>query len=220
MADRAARIPIVREAWPLVSGLGGAATLTGLLGLGVPAAVLGGATLFTGWFFRNPARRVPTLERAVVSPGDGRVVAVVRDELESRYLKAPTVRVSLFLNIFDVHVNRVPCSGTVEQVIYQPGRFLAANRAEAQLQNEQNAIMIRTPGGRRVLCVQVAGLIARRIVCWVKPGEEVVRGERYGLIRFGSRMDLYLPEDTVVHVSVGQRLRGGADLVGLLPEGA
>lgn len=219
MADRAVGIPVVREGVPFLAALGGSAALAGALGWFAPAALLGGAALFTGWFFRNPKRVIPTVKGAVVSPGDGRILAIEEDEFEPRYLKAPVIRVSLFLNIFDVHVNRIPCDGVVENVVYQPGRFLAANRPEATLQNEQNAVMIRADGGAKVLCVQVAGLIARRVVCWVSPGERVSRGERFGLIRFGSRIDLCLPRGTALRVQVGQHVKGGADLLGILPDG-
>jgi phosphatidylserine decarboxylase len=212
MADRAVGIPIVREGLPFVGGLGASALVAGLLGWTVPAAVLVGATAFTTWFFRNPHRRTPEISQCVVAPGDGRVVAIA-EEYEPRYLKELATRISIFLNIFDVHVNRIPCSGVVEAVAYQPGRFVAANRPDATVHNEQNALMIRTTSAMKVLCVQVAGLLARRIVCWVAPGDPVKCGERYGLIRFGSRMDLYLPKGTTLQVAVGDRVKGGQTVV-------
>ena len=215
MADRAVGIPIVREGLPFVAGIGTSALIAGLVGWTVPAAVLAGATAFTAWFFRNPHRRVPDLAQCVVSPGDGRIVAI-SEEYEARYLKELAIRISIFLNIFDVHVNRIPCSGVIEDVVYQPGRFIAANRPGATLHNEQNALMIRTLSGMKVLCVQVAGLLARRIVCWVSAGETVTCGERYGLIRFGSRMDLYVPKGTVLQVAVGDRVKGGQTVVAQL----
>ncbi|HSV89829.1 MAG TPA: phosphatidylserine decarboxylase, partial [Nitrospiraceae bacterium] len=122
----------------------------------------------------------------------------------------------IFLNVFDVHINRVPCEGVIEDVQYQPGLFLVASKPEATLRNEQNALMIRTAEGVKVLCVQVAGLIARRIVCWVSPGERAVCGERFGLIRFGSRMDTFLPIGTAVKVAVGDRVKGGETILGEL----
>jgi phosphatidylserine decarboxylase len=212
MADRAVGIPIVREGLPFVGGIGISALVAGLVGWTVPATVLAGATAFTAWFFRNPSRAVPDLAQCVVSPGDGRVVAIA-EEYEPRYLKQLTIRISIFLNIFDVHVNRIPCSGVVEDVVYQPGTFVAANRPDATLHNEQNALMIRSTSGIKVLCVQVAGLLARRIVCWVTPGERVKCGDRYGLIRFGSRMDLYLPKGSMLHVATGDRVKGGETVV-------
>jgi phosphatidylserine decarboxylase len=208
MADRAVGIPIVKEGVPFVAAAGGAAALTGALGWAALAGVLGAATVFTAWFFRNPRRMVPCSTGMVVSPGDGRIVEI-SEEYEPRYLKDKGIRISIFLNVFNVHVNRIPCAGQIEDVVYQPGRFVAANKPEATLRNEQNALMIRTENGAKVVCVQVAGLIARRIVSWVSPGETVACGERFGLIRFGSRMDLFLPRGARLHVEVGARVKGG-----------
>jgi len=215
MADRAVGIPIVKEGLPFVGILGGAALGTGFLGWVIPTALLGGLTAFTAWFFRNPNRTIPTGTGAVVAPGDGKVIAI-EEEFEPRYLKDKSIRLSIFLNVFDVHVNRIPCAGVIDGVQYQPGRFVPANKPDACLRNEQNAVMIHTTSGAKVLCVQVAGLIARRIVCWVSPGDPVQRGERFGLIRFGSRMDTYLPAGTPVLVAVGDRVKGGETILGEL----
>ncbi len=215
MADRAAGIPIVKEGWPFVGGLGGAVLLFGLVGWTIPAALAGGFTLFTAWFFRNPSRTIPQQPNVVVSPGDGKVIAI-EEEFEPRYLKEKSVRVTVFLNVFDVHVNRMPCAGTVEGISYQPGQFLVASKPEATVHNEQNAVMLKTASGAKVLCVQVAGLIARRIVCWVGQGDLVQRGERYGLIRFGSRMDTFVPLGSKICVAVGDRVKGGETIVGEL----
>lgn len=151
----------------------------------------------------------------VVSPGDGKVIAI-EEEFEPRYLKEKSIRVTVFLNVFDVHVNRMPCAGIVEGVSYQPGQFLVASKPEATLHNEQNAVMLKAESGAKVLCVQVAGLIARRIVCWVGEGDRVERGERYGLIRFGSRMDTFLPLGSSIRVAVGDRVKGGESILGEL----
>ena len=217
MADRAAGIPIVREGAPFVAVLSGVTALAAALGWTTASIILGGITLFTGWFFRNPHRIIPTLEGAVVAPGDGKIIEI-QEDYEPRFLKEDAIRVSLFLNIFDVHVNRVPCEGRIDNVVYQPGQFIAANRPAATLRNEQNALMIRAASGKKVLCVQVAGLIARRIVCWVSPGDTVQCGERYGLIRFGSRMDVYLPKGTLLRVRIGDHVKGGAHVLGVLPD--
>ena len=215
MSDRAVGIPIVKEGLPFVAAAGTPAVAAGVLGWTGIAAVFGAVALFTAWFFRNPKRSAPTSDRAVVAPGDGKIVEIC-EESEPRFLKDKSVRISIFLNIFDVHVNRIPCDGTVEQVAYQPGRFLVASRPEATLQNEQNALLIQAVRGAKVLCVQIAGLLARRIVCWVTPGETVACGERFGLIRFGSRMDVYLPVGTKVNVKVGDHVKGGETLLGEL----
>ncbi|OGW66800.1 MAG: phosphatidylserine decarboxylase [Nitrospirae bacterium RIFCSPLOWO2_02_FULL_62_14] len=208
-------MPIVREGLPFVVAAGTPAVAAWVLGWTGVAAAFGAVALFSAWFFRNPRRSAPKSDRAVVAPGDGKIVEICEED-EPRFLKDKSLRISIFLNIFDVHVNRIPCQGTVEQVAYQPGRFLVASRPEATLQNEQNALLIRAVQGTRVLCVQIAGLIARRIVCWVSPGETVACGERYGLIRFGSRMDVFLPVGTKLKVKVGEHVKGGETLLGEL----
>ena len=215
MADRAVGVPIVKEGFPFVGIGAGVTLLTALLGWTVVALVAGGMTLFTAWFFRNPARIVPQGPGIVVAPADGTVIAI-EEEFEPRFIKDRGVRLSIFLNVFDVHVNRIPCEGVVEDIQYQPGAFLAANKPEAMLKNEQNALFLRTAQGAKVLCVQVAGLIARRIVCWLSPGDRVMRGERFGLIRFGSRTDTFLPLGTDLKVAVGDRVKGGETIVGVL----
>ena len=216
MADRAVGIPFAKEGIPFI---GAAAAITVLAGwLGWTIVAVGGAilTLFVAWFFRNPHRVVPQGPRLVVAPGDGKVIAI-EEEFEPRFIKDRSIRLTIFLNVFDVHINRIPCEGIVEDAQYQPGLFLVASRPDATLRNEQNALMIRTVQGAKVLCVQVAGLIARRIVCWISPGDRAIRGERYGLIRFGSRMDTFLPVGTVIKVAVGDRVKGGETILGELP---
>ena len=215
MADRAAGVPFAKEGFPFIGAAAGLTLIAGLLGwlpVAVAAAVL---TLFVSWFFRNPPRVIPQGPRLVVSPGDGKVLAV-EEEFEPRYLKDRAVRISIFLNVFDVHINRIPCEGIIEDVQYQPGLFLVASKPHATLKNEQNALMIKTVEGAKVLCVQVAGLIARRIVWWVNPKDPAVRGERYGLIRFGSRMDTYVPVGTAIRIAVGDRVKGGETILGEL----
>ncbi len=216
MADRAVGIPVAKEGIPFIGAAVGVTLITGWLGWTIVA--VGGAilTLFVAWFFRNPYRVVPQGLRLVVAPGDGKVIAI-DEEFEPRFIKDRSIRVTIFLNVFDVHINRIPCEGVVEQVQYQPGLFLVASRPDATLRNEQNALMIRTVQGAKVLCVQVAGLIARRIVCWISPGDRAIVGERFGLIRFGSRMDTFLPIGTAVKVTVGDRVKGGETILGELP---
>ena len=216
MADRALGLPIAREGFPFVLGAGAPAVAAGVLGLTGPAVFFGALAGYTAWFFRNPHRVVPQGEDLIVSPGDGKVVAIEK-EFEPRFLKDDSIRLSIFLNVFNVHINRVPCGGTIHEVAYQPGKFVAANRPQASIRNEQNALMIQRDDGKKVLCVQVAGLIARRIVCWASQGEQVNKGERFGLIRFGSRMDLFLPKDSAMKVKVGDWVKGGASIVAELP---
>jgi phosphatidylserine decarboxylase len=216
VADRAVGIPFAKDGIPFIGAAVGVTLLTVWLGwtiVAVGAAIL---TFFVFWFFRNPSRVVPQGPRLVVASGDGKVIAI-EEEFEPRFIKDRSIRVTIFLNVFDVHINRIPCEGAIEDVQYQPGLFLVASRPDATLRNEQNALMIRTGQGAKVLCVQVAGLIARRIVCWVSPGDRAVCGERFGLIRFGSRMDTFLPIGTALRVAVGDRVKGGETILGELP---
>jgi phosphatidylserine decarboxylase len=216
MADRARGWPIAREGVPFLAATVVPTAAAWTLGWTAAGALFGAVALFTAWFFRNPSRRVPGGPNLIVSPGDGRVLAVAEEE-EPRFLKARAVRVSIFLSPLNVHINRTPCEGLVKTVSYSPGRFLVASRPEATLQNEQTAVLLETDAGCRILCVQVAGYVARRIVCWLSEGERVARGERYGLIRFGSRMDLYMPVGTQVRVQAGDRVTGGESIIGVLP---
>lgn len=213
MADRAVGVPFAKEGFPFIGAAAGVTLLTGWLGWTPVAVLAAGLTIFVSWFFRNPARVVPEGPGLVVAPGDGKVIAI-EEEFEPRYLKDRSLRVTIFLNVFDVHINRIPCEGVIEDVQYQPGLFLVASKPEATIKNEQNALMIKAAGGAKVLCVQVAGLIARRIVCWVSPKERAKLGERFGLIRFGSRMDTFLPIGTKLRVAVGDRVKGGATILG------
>ena len=216
MADRAVGVPFAKEGIPFITAPAVVTLVTAWMGWPIVAFLGAVATAFSAWFFRNPARVVPQGANLVVAPGDGKVIAI-EEEFEPRYLKERSLRVTIFLNVFDVHINRMPCDGVVEDVQYQPGLFLVASKPEATLRNEQNAVMIKTPEEIKVLCVQVAGLIARRIVCWSSPRDRAIRGERYGLIRFGSRMDTFLPLGTKLRVAVGQRVKGGESILGELP---
>jgi phosphatidylserine decarboxylase len=192
---------------PLAAAL--LAALTGYWYVAVPLLLL---ALFMAYFFRDPERAAHTDEDLVVAPADGRVTRVTRiipDDPES-----PQV-VSIFLSVFDVHVNRAPIAGEITDVAYTKGRFMIATREEASVVNEQNALTIK---GERmtVVCKQIAGVLARRIVCWKRKGERVSLGERFGLIKFSSRTDLVLPADVDVAVRVGERVRGGVSIIGRL----
>jgi phosphatidylserine decarboxylase len=173
-----------------------------------------GLTLFFAYFFRDPDRAIPEDERAIVSPADGRVVALAK--LDPSDPRSPT-RLSIFLSPWDVHVNRAPMTGRIVELRHRSGRFLPAMRAEASLENEQTEIRIVGAHTELVL-KQIAGILARRIVCWKRPGDLVHRGERIGLIKFGSRTDLILPPDVDVLVRVGDRVRGGSTIVARIRE--
>jgi phosphatidylserine decarboxylase len=177
--------------------------------VGVPLALI---ALFMAYFFRDPRRDAPADETLVVAPADGRVTRVA--PLDPTDPKSPTV-VSIFLSVFDVHVNRSPIAGVVEEVTYTKGRFMIATRDESSLVNEQNSLTIRGPRVT-VVCKQIAGVLARRIVCWKRPGDSLALGERFGLIKFSSRTDLILPAEIEVTMQVGERVRGGLSVVGRL----
>jgi len=167
------------------------------------------AVVFAG-FFRDPDRTPPAGEGLILAPADGKVVAIVKDA------EGGTTRVSIFLSLLDVHVNRAPIHGLVEKVQYQPGKFHAAFRENASQDNEQNAVRLVDTTGKSLNIVQIAGLLARRIICYVKEGETLERGQRFGLIMFGSRVDLFMPPGSKVEVAKGQRVRAGETIIGRL----
>ncbi|MBU2497956.1 MAG: phosphatidylserine decarboxylase family protein, partial [Proteobacteria bacterium] len=167
-------------------------------------------------FFRDPERRSPAHDKAVLTPADGRILDIRHVDAVNNPLKKPGVKVSVFMNIFNVHVNRVPVSGKVSNVTCHPGKFFSANLDKASEQNESNAITVETRDGREIVFIQIAGLIARRIACWVREGDQVLAGQRFGLIRFGSRLDIYLPDDTRIVAQSGQKVRAGESVLGYL----
>ncbi len=170
-------------------------------------------TLFAIYFFRNPRREIPPSDSVVVSPADGRVLQV--DKLgEEQFLKKETTRISIFMSLFDVHINRAPISGILAEKRYNPGKFHLANTDKSSIENEQNAMVIRGKDGLKVLFVQIAGWIARRIVCYPDKGDFLEKGQILGMIRFGSRLDVYLPEGIETAVKPGERVRGGESILG------
>jgi len=207
-------IPVASEGWMFILPLAAVTALLFFLGWKNTAAVVLVLTLFVLFFFRDPERQVPEGKNLVVSPADGKVI-VIKDVSEPTYLKQDVKQISIFLSVFNVHVNRAPLGGTVDAVQYNPGKFLAAWDDKASLDNEQTAMVIAA-GKNRVLVKQIAGLIARRIVCYAKAGDAVKTGERYGLIRFGSRVDLFLPKDAEIRVKVGDRVKGARDIIGVV----
>jgi phosphatidylserine decarboxylase len=168
----------------------------------------------TAWFFRNPRRVPPRVDGpAILAPADGRIVAIGNVE-EPEYLRQPALRISTFLSLFDVHVNRAPVSGTVEYRHHRPGRFRGAFRPEASAENERLLLGVRCDDGGRIAVAQIAGFVARRIVCRVDSGVRLERGEEYGMIRFGSRTDLFVPPGTQLNVGIGERVRAGVTVIG------
>jgi phosphatidylserine decarboxylase len=197
--------PIVaREGWLFVAIALALALALSALRLAWLAALAWLLFAFVVQFFRDPPRAVPTQPNAVLSPADGRIVTVgtARDP----YLDRDALKISVFMNVFNVHSNRSPVDGTVANLWYHRGSFINAALDKASLENERNALHLRTAAGVDVTCVQIAGLVARRILCYVKPGETLSRGQRYGFIRFGSRVDVYLPPAATPKVAVGDRV--------------
>lgn len=209
---------IAPEGWPFVLGGAAFAVVVYLLWpRGAPLAALGLLlALFSLWFFRNPDRTPPPGTGLVVSPADGRIV-YAGESPPGRYAATAGKRVSVFMSGIDVHVNRAPVSGRVTAVRYHKGAFHIASVDKASLMNEQNGVTIATPEGREVTYVQIAGIVARRIVCDLKEGDEVRQGQRVGMIRFGSRVDLYLPAEARLSVAPGDRVRAGESVLGVLP---
>jgi phosphatidylserine decarboxylase len=206
--DQSKHVPLANEGLPYVLAAAFVTLITAILGCPVLTTLFLVATLFTSHFFRDPQRVTSAAPDEVVSPADGKVIAVEKVE-ETRFLQKPVLKISIFMNVFNVHVNRIPFSGTVRGAWYRAGRFLPADRSRASRENEQNWLWIETETGADIVMTQVAGLIARRIVCWPTVGDRVIRGERFGMIRFGSRMDLYAPENSDVLVSLGDHVHGG-----------
>ena len=206
------------EGWPFVLGGAAFAIVVYLLWpRGIPLAALGLLlALFSLWFFRNPDRTPPSGAGVVVSPADGRIV-YAGESPPGRYALVAGKRVSVFMSPFDVHVNRAPVTGRVASVRYHKGAFHVASVDKASLMNEQNGVAIVTPGERTVTYVQIAGMLARRIVCDLKEGDAVRQGQRVGMIRFGSRLDLYLPEEVRLSVVPGDRVRAGESVIGVFP---
>ncbi|HET8830719.1 MAG TPA: phosphatidylserine decarboxylase [Casimicrobiaceae bacterium] len=210
-ADRYPHPIIAREGWPfiaiaLVIAIGLSLTTWWLL-----AAIAWIAFVFVLQFFRDPPRNIPAQPNAVLAPADGRIVSIgpARDP----YANRDALMISVFMNVFNVHSNRSPVDATVADAWYHPGKFVNASFEKASSDNERNALRLVTDNGTEVVCVQIAGLIARRILCYVKRGDKLARGQRYGFIRFGSRVDLYLPADAVPRASVGDKVHATTTVV-------
>jgi len=202
---------IAREGWLFLAvalAIAIAATFARWWVLAAPAWL---AVVFIGQFFRDPGRAVPAQTNAVLSPADGRVLFV--GKALDPYLERQALKISVFMNVFNVHSNRAPVDGVIEKVQYRPGAFIQADLDKASERNEANVIVLRMPTGERISVVQVAGLIARRILCYVQTGDRLVRGQRFGFIRFGSRVDVYLPRFVRPVVAVGDSVHAGTSVL-------
>lgn len=198
---------LAREGWPFIGGTFLLALFwTALAGFGFVAAILWILFIIVTQFFRDPPRTVPVMPEAVLSPADGQVVKV--EKTIDPFTNEEAILISVFMNIFNVHCQRFPVDGKVEDVQYYPGKFLNADLDKASTENERNAVIVRVNDGNRITVVQVAGLVARRILCYVQKGDQLKKGERYGFIRFGSRLDVYLPTDATPCVTIGEKVLG------------
>jgi len=209
--------PMHREGYPFVAAFAAVTLL--LFWLWQPLGWVGvGLTVWCYYFFRDPKRSVPQNAGLLVSPADGVVSLIERAVPPADLGMGPEalVRVSVFMSVFNCHVNRAPVAGKVTAVSYRPGKFFNASLDKASEENERNALAIEMADGRKIVVVQIAGLIARRIVCWTRPGQNLRTGERFGLIRFGSRLDVYLPEGVAPQVALGQTMCAGETVIALI----
>lgn len=182
----------------------------------IPIAVVSAILLaFVMFFFRNPKRKVPVQENIIVSPADGKVLSI-SEIYEDTFLNSKAIKVSIFLSVFNVHINRSPISGTVKYANYRPGKFLPAFKSHASNLNERNTIGIKSDNGLKILVHQITGFIARRIVCWSKPEDTLCIGERFGLIKFGSCTEIILPTNVELKVNVGDKVKGAATIIGVI----
>ncbi len=206
---------IVSEGYPFIILFGFITLVFALLGWVILTLLFLFLTLFSSYFFRNPERVIPAGEDLLIAPADGKII-FVGEVQEDRYFKEQVTKVSIFMSVFNVHVNRVPCDGKVVAMYYNKGGFVNASYDKASESNEQSGILLETGSGTQILFVQIAGLIARRIVTYPVIGDLLQRGARYGLIRFGSRVDIYLPKNANVAVTLGERTVAGETILGTL----
>jgi phosphatidylserine decarboxylase len=210
------RLPIAREGLPFFVVSGAVTILLFLAALIVLPTLIGIISLFMLYFFRDPERINTAEANAVLAPADGKILGIQYLNDPHNPLNGPGVKISTFMSLFNVHVNRIPMSGKISQITYHPGRFFAANFEKASEQNEHNVVALKTGEGKEIVFVQIAGMIARRIACWVEEQDNVQAGQRFGIIRFGSRVDLYLPKDSRIIAQPGGRVKAGKSVLGYL----
>ena len=206
------KVPVAKEGYPFISFSVFITIISAILGYPVLTLVLLVVTTFILMFFRDPERIIPEGDDNILSPADGKIIVseLVKD---IRFSEDELLKISIFMNIFNVHVNRTPVSGIVGRVVHVPGAFVAADNEQAHLKNEYCAVTVTDRNNREITFVQIAGLIARRIVCWLEPADTVIQGRRYGLIRFGSRVDIYLPKESRVMIRPGQKVTAGETIL-------
>lgn len=205
--------PIASAGYGFIIAGAFATVVLALLGLTTLTLIALVMTICVCGFFRDPDRIIPDEEGIVVSPADGKII--LTDTVDnSPFFSGPTLKISIFMSVFNVHVNRAPYDGRVKEINYFPGKFFSANLDKASLQNEHNAVFVEMENKKPLCVVQIAGLIARRIICKIQPGDHLLRGQRFGLICFGSRLDVYLPTDIKVKVAVGDKVKAGTSVLG------
>jgi phosphatidylserine decarboxylase len=205
--------PVAKAGYSFIFASAFATAVFALLGIGWLTFLGLLTTGFICYFFRDPDRLIPTGDGLVVSPADGKVIKVEPVD-QTPYFEGACIRISVFMSVFNVHVNRVPHEGTIRQVTYHPGKFFSANLDKASTDNEHNALLLESPAGKQVGFVQIAGLVARRIICGVQAGDVLSRGQRFGMICFGSRLDIYLPTETEIRVKAGDKVQAGKSILG------
>ena len=205
--------PIASAGYALIIGAAFATAVLALLGLTTLTLVGLVITFCICGFFRDPDRIIPNEKGIIVSPADGKVILTDLTD-DTPFFSGQTMKISIFMSVFNVHVNRIPYDGRIKKIDYHPGKFFSANLDKASLQNEHNAVFVEMDNTKPMCVVQVAGLIARRIICNIQPGDHVMRGQRFGLICFGSRLDVYLPTDIKLKVAVGDKIKAGTSILG------
>jgi phosphatidylserine decarboxylase len=206
-------LPIASAAYALIIAAAFVTAVLALLGLTTLTLIALVITFCICGFFRDPDRIIPAEKGLVVSPADGKVI--LADTIDKGpFVSGQAMKISIFMSVFNVHVNRIPYDGRVKEIDYYPGKFFSANIDKASLQNEHNAVLVEMDNSKPLCVVQVAGLIARRIICNIQPGDHVLRGQRFGLICFGSRLDVYLPPDIKLRVAVGDKVKAGTSILG------
>lgn len=212
------KLPVAWEGLPfIIIGIGLTSILL-VLDWELLSIFLAILTLLTIYFFRDPERSYAAPEKAILTPADGKVLSIDRLDNGDNHFEGKAIRISIFMSLFDAHINRIPMRGRVVRLSYHPGTFFLAHRDKASLYNERNIVTLETDNRKKIVFVQIAGLIARRVVCWVKKGDYVETGQRFGLIRFGSRLELYLPPHSTLTVRKGEKVRAGQTVIGYLGE--
>ena len=210
------KLPLAREGFPFIFIGIGITLIFAFLGWATFTIITSVITIFVIRFFRDPERHHKEEKNAVLTPADGRIIEIKHMDEKDNPLGQSSIKVSIFMNIFNVHVNRIPIEGAIKKISYHPGKFFSADLDKASEQNENNRITLETVDSKEILVIQIAGLIARRIVCWVDKGDTVKTGQRFGLIRFGSRLEVFLPADSKIVAQVRQKVKAGETVIGYL----